>query len=265
MAHFTTHLRIVPQHKTKEWADVRFRRAVSMAINRKEVIEVAYSNFAAYCGTVAWDVLGRQTDPLLEDLGPYYQYNPEESRRLLQEAGYAPNSVEVQYHVTSATSTFATLMEKYLADVGIRLKIDEQQSTVLNTMRAQKNYTGFVTSDTVTGMSVIWELLNFYDPASGNNWGSINDPVLWDYIQKAKHSTNADEARRWLLEVEKHELENLNDIYVVSVGNGGIWQPWLGNVANNVRNTITSSGSWAMALAWITDKAPDGRGGRRAV
>jgi ABC-type transport system substrate-binding protein len=257
-------LRMVPQQKTKEWADVRFRRAVSMAINRKEVIEIAYSNFAAYCGTVAWDVLGRTSDPLLEDLGPYYQYNPAESRRLLQEAGYTPGSVEVQYHV-SAESPFTALMQKYLEDVGIRLTIDVQQSTVLANMRAQKSYTGFVTSDTVTGMSVIWELVNFYDPQSGNNWGGINDSVLWDYIQKAKHATTLDEERRWLLEVEKHELENLNDIYVVSVGNGGIWQPWLGNVANNVRNTITASGSWALALAWITDQAPDGRGGKRAV
>ena len=263
-AHFTTHLRIVPQQKTKEWADVRFRRAVSMAINRNEVIENAYSNFAAPPGIVAWDILGRKADPLLEELGPYYQYNPAEARRLLQEAGYAPGSVEVQYHATGE-SNFALLMQKYLEDVGIRLKLDVQQSTVLSTMRTRKNYTGFVTSDTVTGMSVIWELVNFYDPESPTNWGGINDQVLWDYVQKAKYATSIEEERRWLLEVERHEKENLNDIYVVSVGNGGIWQPWLGNVANNVRNTITASGSWALALAWMNDKAPEGRAGKRAL
>jgi ABC-type transport system substrate-binding protein len=72
------------------FSDVRVRQALSMAINRDIVAEVINKGDAALYGPFPWALAGytKRADYSYANLGPNYQYNPKETRRLLAAAGY---------------------------------------------------------------------------------------------------------------------------------------------------------------------------------
>src|SRR5215468_5486312 len=72
--------------------DVRVRRAMSMAIDRKKQVDTIYEGH----GIPGWGVpyiYWQDELPSAANLGPYWQYRPEEAKKLLAEAGY-PNGFE---------------------------------------------------------------------------------------------------------------------------------------------------------------------------
>ena len=83
------------QLKNPKWQDVRVRRAFSMAFDRKDWAlakfgagDAAASGNGYSVGPMAWSVLNDKV-PDLTSQGPYYQYNPAESTKLLTAAGYS--------------------------------------------------------------------------------------------------------------------------------------------------------------------------------
>jgi len=67
--------------------DVRVRRAMSMAIDRQKQVDTLYDGHAV----LGWGIpyfYFQEERPTASDLGPWWQYRPEEAKRLLAEAGY---------------------------------------------------------------------------------------------------------------------------------------------------------------------------------
>ena len=117
--------------------DVRVRQAVNYAIDKKAIIEdVLYgaatlSTSFALPGTVWY-----------EPEVTTYPYNPEKAKELLAEAGY-PNGFETDFLVPESGSgmiapvALATVMQAYLADVGVKANIITQEwNSYLNTLQA---------------------------------------------------------------------------------------------------------------------------------
>src|SRR5262245_65096674 len=81
------------------FSDVRVRRAVSHAIDRRAIIDAVFvkgePTAAIGRGLPEWS-------PRIDQLGAgaqYYRYDPKEARRLLAEAGF-PNGLKTQLNVT---------------------------------------------------------------------------------------------------------------------------------------------------------------------
>ena len=104
------------------FTDVRVRRAISHAIDRQAIIEAVWGRGAptpaVSRGLVEWalpiDQLGAGAQ--------YYEYDPQESRRLLAEAGY-PKGFKTQLTVTSGLGRDmvdqAQLVQRFLKDIGL--------------------------------------------------------------------------------------------------------------------------------------------------
>ncbi len=103
--------------------DVRVRRALAYAIDRRPLLQYLRRGFARAASSVlpleSWAY-----DPEV----PHYDYSPERARRLLDEAGY-PVRNGVRFHLTMKTSTeedtrlLAAVLQQQLRDVGIALDI----------------------------------------------------------------------------------------------------------------------------------------------
>jgi len=68
--------------------DLRVRRAISMAIDRQKQVDTLYEGH----GIAGWGVpyvYYRDSRPTLKELGPWWQYRPEEAKKLMAEAGHA--------------------------------------------------------------------------------------------------------------------------------------------------------------------------------
>ena len=120
--------------------DVRVRQALSMAINRDIVAEVINKGDAALYGPFPWALAGytKRTDYSYANLGPNYQYNPKDAKRLLAAAGY-PNGFDVELEWAEfqgyTFGDFAQLVARFYNDVGVRVKLKQlETSTWLSKM-----------------------------------------------------------------------------------------------------------------------------------
>ena len=109
--------------------DVNVRRAVALAIDRQQVIDLAFFGAgAATAGTVS---------PAYEWAAgpgelPYTEYDPVEAMRLLTEAGF-PDGFDVEIMTLAGHETWAPLIEvvaSQLEDVGLNVTIVNEESGV---------------------------------------------------------------------------------------------------------------------------------------
>ena len=105
----------------KPFNDIRVRKAISYAINRKDVIDGAMFGYGTPIGSHM-----SPANPYYVDLTWLYPYNPKKAKELLKEAGY-PNGFSAviklpapyKYSVKSGE-----VVADLLKDVGINLKIE---------------------------------------------------------------------------------------------------------------------------------------------
>jgi len=117
----TTKVIMSINNSRKPFDDVRVRRAMAYAIDRKAIIKGAMSGYGVPIGSHM-----DPGNPYYVDLTSMYPYNPEKAKQLLKEAGY-PDGFEA---VIKLPERFAyakrsgEIITDMLSQVGIRLKIE---------------------------------------------------------------------------------------------------------------------------------------------
>ncbi len=119
------------------WDDVRVRQALFHALDRQALADAFYPGGAVARGVMSQSFLGFD-----EDI-PWYDYDPEEARRLLAEAGY-PNGFATTLYTVDGTRPHtpqpraaSEAIQSYLAAVGIRVEIVvSDTATYLDAARA---------------------------------------------------------------------------------------------------------------------------------
>ena len=112
--------------------DARVRRAVSLAVNRKALIE-AVADGAAVLNPPGLPAALKDWSLPVEQLGEgarYYQHDPAEARRLLAEAGHPRGfATVIDFHSfgENALVDGAQLVAKDLKDVGIEAKLNQKE------------------------------------------------------------------------------------------------------------------------------------------
>jgi len=109
-------------HAVPPFDNVNVRRAMSLAINRQEVIDVAYFGMASI-GTILPPSLTEWWVPPTEL--PYYEYDVQKAKELLKEAGYPQGfscTLTVAADLPEAVE-FSKIVQAQLAEVGIRVDI----------------------------------------------------------------------------------------------------------------------------------------------
>ncbi|MGH6933103.1 MAG: ABC transporter substrate-binding protein [Dongiaceae bacterium] len=97
--------------------DVRVRRAIQRAVDVDSIIEASYSGSSPKAfGIIPLGLLGYRP-------AAKYNYNPDEARALLAEAGVSGLSLELKVLNDPANTTSAQVIQANLADVGIKVDI----------------------------------------------------------------------------------------------------------------------------------------------
>ncbi|MGH8057669.1 MAG: ABC transporter substrate-binding protein, partial [Candidatus Entotheonellia bacterium] len=216
--------------------DVRVRRAISHAIDRQASIEAIYVRGAPTAavsrGLVEW------TLPI-DQLGAgakYYEYDPQEARRLLAEAGY-PKGFKTTLTVTSGLTRDlvddAQLVQRFLKDVGIdaQLKLQEYGAYVATTV--QGKFEGLVRGP----IGVAWEpdgrLYRAYASDSSRNIGHVNDAVLTAMLKEQRHTKDLEARKKIIHDIQRYVAEQQYYVYLNSNIITTSWQPYVKNFAPN--------------------------------
>ena len=230
--------------------DVRVRRALSLAIDRQALIEAVWVRGeltgAVPRGLQEWSLS-------IDQLGAgakYYQYDPQEARRLLGEAGF-PKGFTTLLHTSGGTGPDAVdaaqLVQHYLKDVGIEAAFKLQEFAAFIATTRQGKFEGLAMSAYPPGWEPDSMLYGSYAPDSVLNISHVNDPILTAML-KAQRRTQDLEARKQLIfDIQRYEAEQQYYVYLYCPLNTGSHQPYVKNYAPNALEEY----GMAAAMLWL--------------
>ena len=161
--------------------DVRVRRAMSMAIDRQKQVDTLFEGHAI----LGWGVpyfYWQDELPSASDLGPYWQYRPEEAKKLLAEAGY-PNGFETTLfyyeYFPQMTSQIQLVQQDLKKNLNIEMKITKNDYTTYFGRYAEGKWDGtawgFQTGYAVSRDERTYQYMHSKSP---KNYFRVNDPMI---------------------------------------------------------------------------------------
>ncbi len=166
------------------FTDVRVRRAVNLAIDRKAIIEGANNGYGQPIASHA-----TRSNPYFLDLTAQFSYDPAQARKLLAEAGF-PSGFETVFKLPPQpyARRSGEIVAALLGEVGIRAKLEPiEWAQWLDQVFKQKNY----------GLTVImqpepWDIFNYTDPGYFYQYDNADFRAL---MQTAEASTTPEQAK----------------------------------------------------------------------
>jgi peptide/nickel transport system substrate-binding protein len=187
--------------------DVRVRRALSMAVDREAIKKAVFEGVGVMNPPVpaalsAWAIPFDQ----LGEGAKYYQYNPDEARRLLKEAGH-PNgfSTEVTYTTYQSQELIDSLQMhvKFWKDVGVEVKVVEKPYAAYFSTAYVGKYEGMMFGPQFPALEP-WNFLAQYLPDEPKNQSHVKDGALADLILSSRRITDERKRRQAIWDIQKH-------------------------------------------------------------
>jgi peptide/nickel transport system substrate-binding protein len=218
--------------------DVRVRQAISLALDRRGLIEAVLEGVGAVNGPVpaALDEWALPIDQLGEG-AKYYRHDPAEAKRLLAAAGYPSGfPVSVCFATYGSTQLVDTmqLVLKQLKDVGIDAKLDQKEYGAYQaTCRIGK-----FDSLTFGPLTPFLEPDNFlfgqYYTGEPRNRSHVNDPVLDDLLVRQRRTSDVKARRDIIYQIQRHLARQQYYVHAPSGTYIAVWDGVLKNYGPNL-------------------------------
>ena len=193
--------------------DVRVRQALSYAVDKQGIIDLAFDGYGSPIGSSMYPAFGKY---VYEDPTDYYAYNPEKAKELLAQAGY-PDGFEMTITVPSNYKPHmdtAEVLVQQLAAVGVTATIlpVEWESWVSDT------YTGRQFQSTVVGVDAAnmtaRALLERFTSTYGSNFINYNSANYDALFQQALATYDDAEQTALYKAMERDLTENAANVYI---------------------------------------------------
>ena len=193
--------------------DVRVRQALCYAVDKQQIIDLAFDGYGSPIGSSMYPAFGKYFDESLTD---YYTYDPDRARALLAEAGY-PDGFDMTITVPSNYQPHvdtATVLVEQLKAVGINATIlpVEWESWV------DETYTGRQFQSTVVGVDpsnmTARALVERFTSTADDNFINYNN-ADYDQLFTQAVATYDDAAQTELYkQMERNLTENAANVYI---------------------------------------------------
>ena len=233
--------------------DVRVRRALNMAINQQEIVDLFYGGHAELMAYPQHPGFGDYYQPLEEmpaSVQELFGYHPDKARALLDEAGLEEGfTFKVQVCTCTASNMdLIPLLDSYLAKVGVRMEIEPlEYAAFLSMMTTQNHGPGYFMNNGHTNPTT--SIRKFI---TGHTWNPAvyNDPEFDAAIDRLM--LTRDEAERIALtrELTVKLLNESPSIWLPTQYNYTAWWPWVRNYGGELRAGAVRPGP-IYARIWV--------------
>lgn len=166
------------------FVDERVRKAISLAINREELVEFGLQSFARPANQLSAPFV-RGHNPEL----PLLEYDPERAQQLLEEAGFG-DGFTVRFDLESGWEIVGELVASYLKDIGITTEVNVLPSSVYRTTGSQYDTSMILGSWGATMVNTAFDALIHSVEAEGGlgraNYGRYSNEELDRLINDAR-------------------------------------------------------------------------------
>src|SRR5688572_16857688 len=222
----------------KPFNDVRVRQAMSLALDRQNIIDATYEGSGALNPPVPTSL--RDWSIPIDQLGEgarWYKYDPAEAKKMLAAAGY-PNGFPMSLCFTTYGSTVlvdqSQIVLKNLKDVGINATLDQKEyGAYISTCfygqfpsGAFGPQTPFLEPDTF--------LYGQYFPGQPRNQSHINDPQVADLLVRQRRTFDVAKRREVIFEIQKYLARQQYYVQLPSAVYVAVWDAALKNYGPNV-------------------------------
>ena len=240
--------------------DVRVRQAVSLALDRDELITVldegkGYINNAVPAGLESWWL-----DPRGADMGPsaqYFKRDVDAAKKLLAAANFPVGQkipfISVQNAYGDTFNASIELVIKQMKDIGMQLDFQPQDYAAY----IQSTFLGKFTPGTmIWGLETPFQepheyLFNMYHPKGVRNHAGVNDQKLTDMVDKQSVTLDKGMRKQIINDIQRYTGEQ--QYYVIGpVGpTSVVAQPWVKN--------LNYSTDYARGAEWVPKAYLDGK------
>ena len=198
--------------------DPRVRQAVSMSINRDNIIKVIYNGRGNWNNFIPWALSEWWLDPRGTDQGAtarYFKYDPAAARQLLAAAGY-PDGLQVTMLSTPGYGDVwvqaVELVQQDLKSGGTDATIQMQEyANYISTTFAGKFDGG---NQLVFGLETPFTephdfLFNMYHPSGTRNHAGVNDEKLTAMIEQQMRTLDRAERKKQIYDIQRHLADQM--------------------------------------------------------
>lgn len=186
--------------KSEYISDVNVRKAISLAINREELV----NTILAGAGIPATTFLNNKI-PGHDDSLPVMEYNPEKAKKILADAGYN-SGINLTAEVRDTDEAIFNAIQGYLEEVGIHLEVKKVDNATWNSDRAAGNVQ-------MTGMQwnalypdADFQMYNYFYSKNSNNRGVFYDNAEYDKLLDDARASTDEKQRAELYKQADHIL-----------------------------------------------------------
>ena len=234
--------------------DVRVRRAISMAIDRQKQVDTVFEGH----GIPGWGlpyIYYQDKAPTLKELGPWWQYRPDEAKKLMAEAGHAKGFETTLFYYEyfpQMTSQVQLVQSDLKKNLNIDIKIQKLDYTTYYGRYVDSKWDGMswgFQSGHAIGLDE--RSYQYMHSKSPKNFFRVNDPVIDQLTTKVRQTPDRAEQRALAKKIVDREFDQALRLWMPYDNGFLVFQPHMRNVAAGALRRTDGYGSPTLARAWM--------------
>ncbi len=219
------------RNDTAPFDDIRVRRALNMAVNKKEILDDYLQGEGVMVGypyhpTKDYEAIYTPLEEMPAEVQELYTYNPDKAKELLAEAGF-PNGFKTHIICQSQYADEVSMLREYLLKVGVDMEIRAVEQSVYNTYYWGHTHEQMLYG-TAKGCWAPFEML-MTKPGMGENFQILDDPYFLNVQEVVARDIIRDPAnyRKTVKEAAVYELSTAWGIFTPAEWTYSFYWPWV--------------------------------------